>query len=310
MQPPQLSENNRLEYLIAVMLEDFSIEVTPSLVSKISNFREHLKPNTSIFITHLPGSEFENVIETAQQLYEQGFNPVPHLAARSIRNKQTLQRHLDKLKQVARLEEVLLIGGSVDNPVGEFSDTMQLLDTGLFESFDISRIGVAGHPEGSPDISDDAIHDALKWKNDFAVKTSINLHLVTQFCFEAKPVINWIERIGVQGNRLSVCVGIPGLATIKSLLNHARACGVGPSMRFISRQARNVTKILSVSSPDKLIIDLAKYCHNQPNPGIRGIHVFSLGAFKKSSTWSNAVARRQITLNSEGDGFTTNMSGN
>ena len=211
---------------------------------------------------------------------------------------------------VARVEEVLLIGGSVDSPIGEFSSTMQLLDTGLFESFDISRIGVAGHPEGNPDIPDHAINDALRWKNDFAVKTSLDLYIVTQFCFEVSPIIDWAERLHKQANRLPVRVGIPGLATIKSLLNHARACGVGPSMRFLSRQVKNVTQILSVSSPDKLAIDLASYRYSQPNIDIRGIHVFSFGAFINSAAWANTVVRGQITLKPKGDGFTINVSSN
>ena len=66
---------------------------------------------------------------------------------------------------------------------------------------------------------------------------------------EADPVIAWDKRIQAEGNRLPVYIGLPGLATLKALIGHARACGIGPSMRFLTRQARNVTKLLAVSAP-------------------------------------------------------------
>ena len=95
---------------------------------------------------------------------------------------------------------------------------------------------------------------APAWKNAFAERTGASLYVVTQFCFEAAPVIAWDkQRIQAEGNRLPVHVGLPGLATLKALIGHARACGVGPSMRFLTRQARNVAKLLAVSAPDRLV---------------------------------------------------------
>src|SRR5947207_890592 len=111
---------------------------------------------------------------------------------------------------------------------------MQVLATGLLDRYGIRKIGVAGHPEGSPDITDEAIAQALRWKNDFAERTDADIYLVTQFCFEADPIIRWDKRIRAEGNRLPIHVGIPGLATLKTLMAHAKACGIGPSMRFIT----------------------------------------------------------------------------
>ena len=48
------------------------------------------------------------------------------------------------------VKQVLVIGGSRE-PVGDFDSSIQLLETGYFEGM---KIGIAGHPEGSPDISD------------------------------------------------------------------------------------------------------------------------------------------------------------
>ena len=133
------------------------------------------------------------------------------------------------------VEDVVALGGAVNRPVGEYESSMQLLETGLFDKHGIKRIGVAGHPEGSPDISDKGLAEALTWKNAFAERSDAYVYLATQFCFEAAPIIAWDQAIREAGNRLPIHIGIPGLATLKTLINHAKACGIGPSMRVLTR---------------------------------------------------------------------------
>jgi methylenetetrahydrofolate reductase (NADPH) len=228
---------------------------------------------------------------------------VPHLAARSIASAAVFEQHVKRITQEAGVKQVLLIGGSITTPVGEIADTMQLLETGILDRHGIRKIGVAGHPEGCPDIPDQAIRAALVWKNAFAQRTGAELYLVTQFCFEAEPIIRWDQAIQAQGNRLPIHIGIPGLATIKTLLAHARACGIGPSMRFLTRQAMNVAKLLTVSEPDRLVTALAEYHATHPGCGIERAHVYPLGGLKKSADWSYAVADGRFRMNAAGDGF-------
>jgi methylenetetrahydrofolate reductase (NADPH) len=291
--------NQRQE--VAEFLSDFSMEVTPKAAAKIEDFRAVLKPGTSVYITFLTGSDFSDTIALAERLRREGFNPVPHVAARSLPNRAFVEDALRKLKDLADIEQVLLIGGA-GAQIGDFPDTMQLLGTGLFDRFGITRIGVAGHPEGSPDISDAAIRSALAWKNDFARRSDAQLHIVTQFCFEAEPIIAWDKRIQSEGNRLPIHIGIPGLATIKTLAAHAKACGVGPSARFILKQALNVAKLLTVSTPAKLIADLARYRATDPECGISNVHFFPLGGIQKTADWAYAVVDEGVELErSRGD---------
>ena len=237
------------------------------------------------------------------RLRREGFNPVPHFAARSVPNRTFLDESLVRLTGEAGVEQVLLIGGALTQPLGEFSNTMQLLDTGLFDKHGIGRIGIAGHPEGSPDIPEEQIRAALAWKNAFAERTGASLHVVTQFCFEAAPVIAWDRRIQSEGNRLPVYIGIPGLASLKALIGHARACGVGPSMRFLTRQARNVAKLLTISAPDRLVTALAAYRANDSRCGVHGVHVYPLGGLRKSARWIQAVVDGRFEMRDDGQGF-------
>jgi len=284
-------------------LADFSAETTPFSAAKIDDFRQVLRPDTTVFITFLPGSDFDDTISVAARLREEGFNPVPHLAARSIPDKAFLEEGLRKLRDRADIDEVLVIAGAVDQPLGEFSDSMQILDSGLLDKYGIKKIGVAGHPEGSPDMSDEAIADALAWKNAFAERSDAELYVLTQFCFEAAPIIAWDKAMRAAGNRLPIRLGIPGLATVKTLLNYAKACGIGASMAFLKRQARNVTKLMSVSTPDKLICELADYKAMDPECGLMGCHMYPLGGLKKTAKWTYAVIDGDFEFKTKASGF-------
>lgn len=303
--PTRRSPRDRRQEIMD-FLAGFTIETTPGSAAQTPDFREQLRPGTTVYIAYLPGSDFEDTIKVACRLRSEGFNPVPHICARSMPSKALLDENLRRLAQDAGVTRVLAIAGVVPAPLGEFRDTMQMLGTGLFDKHGIQSIGVAGHPEGSPDMSDAAIRQALRWKNDFSERTDADIYIVTQFCFEAAPIIEWDKRLHMEGNRLPIHVGIPGLATIKTLMGYAKACGIGPSMRLIGRRARNVAKLLAVSAPDKLVAALAAYKATHPDCGIAAAHIFSLGGLKKSADWSYAVVDGRFSLSSDATEFTVN----
>lgn len=298
-----LSEADPVKQQIIDFMSGFSIETTPGSALKIPDYRAHLRPGAKVAVTFLPGSDFADTIATAKRLKEEGFQPLPHFAARSIVSAAVMEENLKQLQSEVGIEEVVALGGAVDTPLGEFDSSMGLLETGLFDKYGIKEIGVAGHPEGSPDISAQGLKDAIAWKNAFAERTGANLYIATQFCFEAAPIIAWDRMIQAEGNRLPIHIGVPGLATIKTLLNHAKACGVGPSMRFLSRQAMNVAKLMTVNAPDKLIMDLARYRAEDPNCGIAKVHMYPLGGLKKSAAWSYAVTDGDFEMDPKGKGF-------
>ncbi len=299
----EISDTDDPRQYVVDFLADFTAETTPFSAAKVEDFRQVLRPGTTVFITFLPGSDFDDTVAVAARLRAEGFNPVPHLAARSIPDRAFLDEGLRKLREQANIDEVLIIAGAVDAPMGAYSDSMQILDTGLLDKHGIRKIGVAGHPEGSPDMSDEAIGQAATWKNEFAQRSGADLYVVTQFCFEAAPIIAWDKAMRAAGNQLPIRIGIPGLATIKTLLNYAKACGIGNSMTFLKRQARNVTKLMTVSAPDKLICELADYKASDPECGLIGCHMYPLGGIKKTAKWTYAVVDGEFSLNPKGPGF-------
>ena len=283
---------------------NWSIEVTPTGATKINSFAALLAENTSVNVTFLPGTDPNDTIAVAKRLSDEGMNAIPHIAARSLSDKDQLDGLLKRMTSEANVSEVLVIGGGVDKPVGAFDNTMQVLKTGLIQKYGISRIGVSGHPEGSPDIHDDALAQAIADKNAFAVSEGLSLYMETQFCFDAAAVLSWERAIREAGNALPIRVGIPGPATIKTLFRFAQISGIGPSMRFIAKQARNVAKLMTVQSPHLLLAGLANGMSNAPTGEdkclIQHFHYYPFGGFAKTAAYADAVAKGHINLTKDG----------
>ena len=283
--------------LIKKFLNRCTLEVTPGGARKIDDFGEVLRKGETVYVTFLAGADFSDTVDTVKRLSREGMNPVPHITARSTPSKSFLEENLKIFQEEAGVNEVLIIAGGVSKPIGEFDCSMQILETDLFQKYGIKKIGVAGHPEGSPDVPPDELRKALRDKNAYARKNEIDMYIITQFCFEAAPVIEWDRRIREEGNELPIHIGIPGLATIKTLIGHAKACGVGASIRVLTRQAGSIAKLMTTRMPDKLVRDLAVHVAHNADCGIDQCHLYPLGGLKKSADWMYAVQNGNFELN-------------
>ena len=281
---------------IQTAAEDWSIEVTPVGATKIDSFASCLVPGTTVNVTFLPGSNPMDTVAVAKRLHNEGMNAVPHLAARSLKDSDQIDSLLASYRAEAGVNEVLIIGGGVDQPVGAFDNSLQILETGLLQKHGIRRVGVAGHPEGSPDISQIEIAEALGAKNALAKREGLKMYIETQFCFEAPIVLEWEKTVRAAGNELPIRIGIPGPATIKTLFRFAQISGIGPSMRFISKQARNVAKLMTVQSPHLLLSDLARGMADDSDCLIEHFHFYPFGGFAKTAIYANAIASGSIQL--------------
>jgi methylenetetrahydrofolate reductase (NADPH) len=308
-----LSTNQEKQALIDLMGKT-TLEVTPGGAAKVSDFSQILRAGCTVYVTFLQGSDFGDTMATVRRLKSEGYNPVPHFAARSIPSAQMLEESLAAL-QSEGITEGLLIGGGVDKPVGEFHASIDVLRAGLFEKYGFTKLGLAGHPEGSPDISDADCALAIQQKNDYAKESAMSFYFATQFVFEAAPVLAWEKKIREQGNMLPVYVGIPGIATIKTLMRHAQHCGVGPSMRFLTRNPLDMIKLglkdsvlgklvnAPSSEPSELLRDLIEGINADPDCLIQQCHLYPLGGLKKSAEWMYKIQDGHFEIS--GKGFTT-----
>ena len=281
---------------IARSAANWSIEVTPVGATKIDSFAEVLAEGTTVNVTFLPGSDPLDTIAISKRLADEGMNAVPHIAARSLQDKAQLDDLLKRMTTEANVRELLVVGGGVDKPVGDFDSTMQVLNTGLIQKYGITTIGVSGHPEGSPDISDEQLAEAIVQKNEFARKEGLSLYMETQFCFDADAVLAWERGIRQAGSLLPIRIGIPGPATIKTLFRFAQISGIGPSMRFIAKQARNVAKLMTVQSPHELLAGLSAGMAADEDCLLQHFHYYPFGGFAKTASYADGVAQGNIKL--------------
>lgn len=270
-------------------LSGWSIEVMPRTAEKVESFRALLPPGTRVYIAHIDGTDIVDMVATARRLAAEGFPVMPHFPARSIPDRATLADWIARYQGEAGVTQGLILAGGRRDPAGEFESSMQLLESGLFDGFE--RLHVAGHPEGNKDIdadgSDRMVMQALRWKQAFSDRTDARMALATQFCFEAKPVIEWVDRLKAEGIDLPVHIGIAGPAKLQTLIKFALACGVGPSLQVLQKRAMDVTKLLLPYEPDEVVDALAAHKAATPGFGIEQVHVFPLGGIKAAAEWAN-----------------------
>ena len=97
-------------------------------------------------------------------------------------------------------------------------------------------------------------------------------------------------------NDLEIHAGIPGPATLKTLIGYAKSCGIKNSMRFLSKQAMNLTKFATTRDPDKLVEDLADYKNNNPSSKLTKLHFYAFGGIKKTSEWLNLISNSSLNI--------------
>ena len=276
---------------VAGMIEGYSIEVLPRTAAKIPDFKTLLPAGTRVYIANVEGTDFEDMITTARRLRGDGFDVMPHFPARLIKNAAELEISLARYRGEADVSQALLVGGGVSRPVGDYDNTMQLLDTGLFDKYGFRRLHIAGHPEGNPDIDKDGsskrVDEALLWKQDFSGKTDAGMAIATQFFFDARPVIQWTGRLRDMGVTLPVHIGIAGPAKLQTLIKYAVACGVGPSIKVLKKRAMDLSKLLLPYEPAEVLGQLAEHLAATPDCPIEQVHFFPLGGIKTCVEWAD-----------------------
>lgn len=269
-----------------------SMEITPKQIEKLPVLSAKLRPGTRVFVALIEAGDLAAQIEAVRQLKAAGFLPVPHVPARFVKDEADLRARVKALAE-AGAESMLVLGGGVPQPIGQYDAAIQLLRTGVFEANGVARLGLAGHPEGNPDITkihgEAVLLSALAEKQAYLKAHGLQGFIATQFLFEAEPLGEWAASLRQAGIDLPIHVGVPGPATIKTLVKYAAMCGVGNSARFIRKQALNITKLLTVNTPDDFVAGLAELHFNRPELGIAGPHLYPFGGFDKLFDWMGTV---------------------
>ncbi|WP_099864790.1 methylenetetrahydrofolate reductase [Pararhizobium haloflavum] len=262
-----------------------SIEVAPKQAIESDDLPGLFPPGTNVYITDIGTDPSETLVKAARRVRDLGYEPVPHFASRRLTSRAGLEKRVAMMAQDAGVTNVLVIGGGLDRQAGDFSSAMEVLETGYFDRYGITHMGIAGHPEGSPDFTEEVALQALRLKKAFAERTGARVRIVTQFGFDADKFIGWAEGLRDHGIDLPVHLGVAGPAKITTLIKYAAMCGVGNSVTFLKKNALALTALATTHSPETVVGPIENHVRANPHSAIKQIHVFPFGGLRKSAEW-------------------------
>lgn len=269
------------------LLADPRFELLPFM--GFDEAKADLPAGAKVAVTASPEKGLELTIERSVETAEEGFEVVPHVAARAVESGDHLEDIVERL-QSAGIEDVFVPGGDNKEPLGPYESSYALLTDLDERGHRFADVGITGYPEGHPIIDDETLEAALQRKAPHAT------YIVTQLCFDPTAIVGWIESVRDLGVDLPVYVGMPGVMRTERMINISRKVGVGQSIRFV----RKTTGILGMVKqlvggkgrykPDALVEGLAPHVDDD-RLGIAGVHLYSFNQVGDLEGWRRSKRR-------------------
>jgi methylenetetrahydrofolate reductase (NADPH) len=270
--------------------EGYSLEMIARDIAPLRDAAPFIPVDTPIAVTYLPGEEAGARVAATVAVRELGFEPMPHFSARRITSPAEFEHYLQAVVHEAGVSRCFIVAGDPPEPQGPFFDTSALLATGAFERAGIRAIGIGGHPEGHPNMSEQQSWDVLAAKVADIEQRGMAALVVTQFGFDPEAFLAWLKKLRALGIETPVRIGIPGPAGIKTLLRFASRCGVGASTSVMKKYGISITNLLGSAGPDKLVDTFAaKLCDEH---GRVRLHFYPFGGMVRTVEWIADYNRR------------------
>jgi methylenetetrahydrofolate reductase (NADPH) len=258
-------------------------EVLP-LAGTADQVEQHVPRDLPVTVTASPRQGIEATLALTDTLARRGFEVVPHLAARLVRDEAQLSEILHRLEE-ADVRDVFAFAGEGARPVGDFTDSLALLtamqrlrQAGVGRR--LERVGVAGYPQGHPIIADEELTRALH------AKQPLSSYLVSQMCFDPRAVSAWVTQMMELGLRMPVHLGVAGVVDQRRLLRIATRIGVGSSAQFLRKHRYGLVRLALPGGyrPDRLLRQLAVELAEPARPVV-GLHIYTLGDVAATERW-------------------------
>ena len=239
-----------------------------------------LPRGTTITVTCSPRHGIETTVTTALSLAAEGYRAVPHIAARLVPDRAYLEDLLDRLAGHG-LEEIFVVGGDAPRAAGPYTGGLELLRAIQNSRRPPRRIGVPAYPEPHATIPWHTLSQAFRAKNELAD------YAVTQICFEAETITDWLTTERDAGLRLPVYLGMPGVVDRGKLLGLATRIGLGASTRVLRRQGGLASRLFGASTyrPDELIQRLLPAFDGPLGPSLAGLHFNTFNQVVATQAW-------------------------
>jgi methylenetetrahydrofolate reductase (NADPH) len=283
---------------IAALMRGASLEATRPDAHDIAALTA-AAADTAIYLSAVLTRPQEEVVEQAKAVRGAGLEPVPHLAVRNFSSANALRSFLDRLSGEAGVRKLLVIAGDRAEPAGPFRGALEAIDSGLITRSGITEIGISGYPDGHPRIAAHELDRLLAAKLEATSATGLKVHIVTQFCLDAAPIIAWIRRLRAHGIDHTVRIGLAGPTSLTTLMRYAKRCGVRASTQGLARNAGLLKRMLGAAAPDGIIRALIE-ANREGDLGEIAPHLFSFGGIGATARWAAGAAAGRIKLDRDG----------
>ena len=258
-------------------LQKSYMEIIP--VPGIEDKLDSLPSDMYLAVTCSPTKGVDETLELSEKLIERGFKVTPHIASKCVSGEKHLEAIIKKLDELG-IESIFVPGGDRPEPMGDFNNALDLLKALKKLGHNLNKIGMAAHPEGHPDVSDEILMEALEEKKDLAD------FIVTQMCFDAEILNDWMNQIQKKGIELPVWGGLPGVIERGRLLKTSLRIGVGDSLRFLRKKSQVATELMksSIYNPDDLVRDITEQIDINDSR-LAGYHIYCFNQIETTEKW-------------------------
>ena len=269
---------------LSALLQSPRFEVLP-LDGIEDEIRAHLSTDVKVTVTASPRKGLEPTIELSERLARAGYQVVPHLSARLVRDGAQLQELLDRLL-AAGVKELFVPAGDATEPAGDFEGAAALLAAMGSGRARFEGIGITGYPESHHIISDAQTIQAMSEKAGMAT------HVISQVCFDAGVIATWIAAVRARGIALPIVLGMPGCVDYAKLIRVSMKIGLGESARFLNHHKNWAGRLLARQfSPDALLRGLGPVL-TDPQANVTGLHLYTFNEVARTERWRRSMLAR------------------
>jgi methylenetetrahydrofolate reductase (NADPH) len=273
-----LMRNNHISRGLADLLARSRYEVLPT-----NNIEqavvESVPKDVRLTVTASPAKGLDTTLDLAGRLIGHGYQVVPHLSARLVRD----ELHLKDLVQQALelgVEDVFVPAGDADPPAGKFIGAIGVLSELTAMGRPFRQVGITGYPESHPLIEDDITIQSMWDKREHAT------YVVSNLCFDPVVLSRWVERVRARGVMLPIYIGLAGPVERTKLLSMAAKIGVGDSAKFLRSHVSWFLRFATPGgySPQRLLQRSAKTLTRRESV-IAGLHLFTFNQVAETERW-------------------------
>ncbi|MDQ3617040.1 MAG: methylenetetrahydrofolate reductase [Actinomycetota bacterium] len=267
------------------LLENARYEVlpTPSIEDTVL---EHLPPGFTVTVTASQSKGLEATLDLAARLSAQGYDVVPHVAARMVSGRSELAEICARLVPLG-VSTVFVPAGDADPPAGDYKASLDLLEDLSDLGRPFAHVGITGYPETHPSIDDDLTIQAMWDKRRHAT------HVVSNLTFDPGTLNTWLVRMRARGVTLPLLVGLPGPVERTKLLAMATKIGVGESTKFLVKNKGTLTRLAAPGGfTGERFLEKSAAVLARPESQVTGLHVFTFNAVAATERWRQDLLQR------------------